>query len=209
MKTFKLHLVRHGLTQGNIDGIYMGGGLDMPLSAQGVDGLRALAGRFGYPVVDTLFASPMQRALQSAEILFPAARDKNILEELRECRFGEFEGLKVAQLMEDERFTRWLDPKSGFVPAGGESGAQFAARCVAALHAMLEHQMKNGIAEAACVTHGGVIMSMLSQMGLPRKAPAQWMTDNGAGFTVQTSTAMLMRDHMVEAVAVVPAGYLD
>ncbi len=33
MKTYRLHLIRHGLTQQNLDGIYMGGGLDMPLCA--------------------------------------------------------------------------------------------------------------------------------------------------------------------------------
>ncbi len=31
MKTYKLHLIRHGLTQGNLDGLYVGGGTDMPL----------------------------------------------------------------------------------------------------------------------------------------------------------------------------------
>ncbi|MDL2293878.1 histidine phosphatase family protein [Ruminococcaceae bacterium OttesenSCG-928-D13] len=209
MKTYKLHLIRHGLTQGNIDGIYMGGGLDMPLSEAGADGLRALAARFRYPVVGTVFASPMKRALQSAEILFPGAPEKIIMEELRECRFGEFEGMRVAELMEDERFTRWLDPKSGFAPAGGESGAEFGARCVAALRGMLARMATAGIFEAVCVTHGGVIMSMLGQMAMPQKPPAQWMADNGAGYTVQASAAMLMRDDMVEAVAVVPEGYLD
>ena len=35
MKNYRLYLVRHGVTQGNLDGIYMGSGTDQPLCAQG------------------------------------------------------------------------------------------------------------------------------------------------------------------------------
>lgn len=209
MKTFKLHLIRHGLTQGNIDGVYVGGGLDVPLCPQGEEQLREMVQRYPYPAVNTVFSSPMQRAVQSAEILFPDAGNKIVLEDLRENVFGEFEGKKIADLMEDERFTQWLDPKSGYVPQGGESGQAFALRCVKALITMVKHMMDNGIPEAACVTHGGVIMSILGQIAVPRKKPAEWLADNGAGFTVQTSASLLMRDGLVEAVAIVPEGYLD
>ena len=36
MKNYRLYLVRHGITQGNLDGIYTGSGTDEPLCAQGV-----------------------------------------------------------------------------------------------------------------------------------------------------------------------------
>lgn len=208
MKTFKLHLIRHGLTQGNLDGIYMGGGLDQPLCPQGTEALQKLKTRYRYPVVGTLFCSPMQRALQSAEILFPDVPDRYVLEDLRENRFGEFEGRSADELMQDKNFTRWLDPQSVYVPKGGESGTEFAQRTLRALVTMLTHLSKHNIAEAACVTHGGVIMSQLSQMGMPRKPYPEWLADNGCGFTVQTSASMLMRDGLVEVVDIVPQGYL-
>ena len=31
MKSYQLHLIRHGLTQGNLDGLYVGSGTDLPL----------------------------------------------------------------------------------------------------------------------------------------------------------------------------------
>ena len=31
MKTFKLHLIRHGMTAGNLQGLYIGSGTDLPL----------------------------------------------------------------------------------------------------------------------------------------------------------------------------------
>ena len=36
MKTFKLHLIRHGLTSGNLQGLYIGSGTDIPLCDEGL-----------------------------------------------------------------------------------------------------------------------------------------------------------------------------
>ena len=46
MKTFKLHLIRHGLTAGNLDGRYIGGGTDLPLCDEGRAQLAELQARF-------------------------------------------------------------------------------------------------------------------------------------------------------------------
>ena len=92
MKNYRLYLVRHGVTQGNLDGIYMGSGTDQPLCAQGAAQLRALAARFPYPKAETVFSSPMRRAVETVELLFPDAKDKIILADLRENAFGEFDG---------------------------------------------------------------------------------------------------------------------
>ena len=35
MKTFKLHLIRHGMTAGNLQGLYIGSGTDLPLCDEG------------------------------------------------------------------------------------------------------------------------------------------------------------------------------
>ena len=42
MKNYRLTLIRHGITQGNLDGIYMGSGTDQPLCEEGRRGLREL-----------------------------------------------------------------------------------------------------------------------------------------------------------------------
>ena len=36
MKTFKLHLIRHGMTAGNLQGLYIGSGTDLPLCDESV-----------------------------------------------------------------------------------------------------------------------------------------------------------------------------
>lgn len=42
MKNYRLYLVRHGVTQGNLDGIYMGSGTDQPCAHR-----RGAAARVG------------------------------------------------------------------------------------------------------------------------------------------------------------------
>ena len=115
MKNYRLYLVRHGVTQGNLDGIYMGSGTDQPLCAQGAAQLRALAARFPYPNAETVFSSPMRRAVETVELLFPDAKDKIILADLRENAFGEFEGRKVTELVQDAHFKQWMDPAQHYI----------------------------------------------------------------------------------------------
>jgi alpha-ribazole phosphatase len=209
MKNYRLSLIRHGITQGNLDGVYIGGGTDQPLCTEGRQQLQQLAARFVYPKVGTVFASPMVRALETADLLFPDAKNKIILEDLRESAFGEFEGRRIADLTQDENFKKWMDPTQRYVPVGGEAPADFHKRCSKALMGMLEYMMKTGTEQAACVTHGGVIMSMLAQRGMPKYPPEHWMADSGCGFLVQCSPQMWMRDGVVEICDIVPFGYLD
>ncbi len=209
VKTFKLHLIRHGLTRGNLEGLYVGGGTDLPLCDEGRHDLEVFKSRFVYPAPDTVFTSPLARAVETADILFPAASHRLVVPQLREANFGVFEGRKMEDLVKDPEFARWMDPTSGFVPEGAEPTMEFHARCAETLHKLLEYMIRSEVTEAACVTHGGVIMSMLAQSALPRRPAEQWMADPGCGYTVQTDVAMWMRDKLVEAVAIQPAGYMD
>ena len=186
MKTFKLHLIRHGVTAGNLQGLYIGSGTDIPLCDEGRAQLAELKERFEYPQVDTVFSSPMLRA-----------------------GFGKFENKPVKELVHDEDFKKWITPGSGFVPEGAEPTEQFHARCAESLLKLFEYMIRMDVTEAACVTHGGVIMSMLSQRALPSRRPEQWMADPGCGYTVQTDVQLWMRDKLVEAIDIVPFGYAD
>ena len=118
----------------------------------------------------------MRRAVETVELLFPDAKDKIILADLRENAFGEFEGRKVTELVQDAHFKQWMDPAQHYTPEGGEPVAEFHKRCSDVLMGMFEFMMKSNISEAACVTHGGVIMSMLAQRGMPRWASMLMMT---------------------------------
>ena len=209
MKTFKLHLIRHGLTSGNLQGLYIGSGTDIPLCDEGRAQLAELKERFEYPQVDTVFSSPLMRAVETANILFPNATHQFSVHDLREAGFGVFENHPVKELVKNEDFKKWITPGSGFVPEGAEPTEQFHARCSETLLKLFEYMIRMDVTEAACVTHGGVIMSMLSQRALPSRHPEQWMADPGCGYTVQTGGQLWMRDRLVEAIDIVPFGYAD
>lgn len=209
MKTFKLHLIRHGMTEGNLKGLYIGSGTDLPLCDEGRRQLYELKERFEYPQVDTVFSSPMLRSMETAAILFPNAPHQFTVQDLREANFGVFEGKPVKELVKNEDFKRWITPGSGFVPEGAEPTEEFNRRCAQSLLKLFEYMIRLELPEAACVTHGGVIMSMLSQRALPSRRPEQWMADPGCGYTVQTDIQLWMRDSIVEAIDIVPFGYAD
>ena len=160
MKTFKLHLIRHGVTAGNLQGLYIGSGTDIPLCDEGRAQLAELKERFEYPQVDTVFSSPMLRAVETANILFPNAAHTFTVHDLREAGFGKFENKPVKELVHDEDFKKWITPGSGFVPEGAEPTEQFHARCAESLLKLFEYMIRMDVTEAACVTHGGVIRSM-------------------------------------------------
>ena len=54
MKTLRLHLLRHGLTQGNLDGLYIGH-TDLPLCEAGRKQLSEMKAQFRYPETQFIF----------------------------------------------------------------------------------------------------------------------------------------------------------
>ena len=209
MKYYKLHLIRHGLTAGNLQGLYIGSGTDLSLCDEGRAQLEELKHRFTYPDVPLVFTSPMLRATQTAELLFPGVRQIE-LQDLREMAFGKvFEGETPAAAGEGPRVRPVDGSQEPAVPEGAEDRQAFFNRTSGMLMKMFEYMLRTHTQEAACVTHGGVIMNMLAQHALPFRKPEEWMTDPGAGYSVRLDAEMWMRDHLAEAYDVVPSGYLD
>ena len=207
MRSYKLHLIRHGLTEGNLKAQYLGSGTDVPLCEEGRERLVKLRETFTYPWPEKLYVSPMKRTVETAKIIYPN-HDYVIVDGLKECNFGEFEGKTFSELMaKDSNFSKWLDPDSGYKPKGGEASADFAQRIVLALDTVLMDMMRNGIHEASAVTHGGVIVLLLSLLGFPRKQSSEWTTDNGCGFTIMTTPEMWTRDRTFEVTEILPIGY--
>jgi alpha-ribazole phosphatase len=203
MITYKLHLIRHGETEGNRKKICVGARTDLPLAPEGAEELRALTAAYRYPSAAKVYTSPMLRCRQPAEILFPDAEIEQV-EGLRECDLGEFEGRPFAELNKEEAFLQWLEGKSP--PPGGEGPQALGNRITEAFEFILNDMMRCRIAEAAAVTHGAILMGLLSMYGYPKAAMKEWAVENGCGYTVMTSAAMWMRDRCFEIVSAVPFG---
>ena len=208
MKTYKIHLLRQGITQANLDGIYAGSATDLPLCDEGREQIIALMRDFEYPSASKVLISPMQSSRQTAELLYPDA-EIIVIDELREIAFGEFDGKNVEELQQNPDFHTWLDPKTEFTPAGGESGKDFATRAATVIQNVCEYALKSKCENIAVITHGGLIMTALALYAMPDRPPAQWACDPACGYSVTTSAATFMRDGFVEATNIIPLGYCE
>ena len=198
MKTYQIHLIRHGLTEGNLNGQYIGS-TDLPLADLGREQLQEMADSRDYPGAGAFFTSPMKRCTETLSILYPAAA-QIVMDGLRECDFGDFEGLTAEQLAEFPEFSDWIDGKIP-APPRGEPGEKFASRISEAFEGIVNGLLKTGITSAVVVTHGGVISALLSRYGLPEASPAEWHCDPGMGFSVRIHPRLWMTDRVVEVFA--------
>ena len=203
MNTYKLHLIRHGQTEGNQKGLFVGR-TDMPVSEEGFDELSRLRDTYEYPRVGAVYTSPLRRCIQTAEFLYPNNM-LTVVDDLQEMDFGEFEGKSVAELEDNEDFGRWLADSAHNAPPGGETGLQMAERLMKALSEIFAHMMQNRITSAAVVTHGGVIMTLLTAFGYPKRELGSWSVENGKGYTILMSPQMWMRDNSFEIYDTVPS----
>lgn len=124
------------------------------------------------PEGDVLLVSPMLRCRQTAEILYPG-RHQEVVEDFRETDFGVFEGKTAKELEGDPRYSAWLDSFCEAPIPEGDRVAEFKARCV---KTFLERV--NDGENPVFVVHGGVIMSILEALALPKKTFYEYHVKN-------------------------------
>lgn len=201
MKSYKIHLLRHGETEANEKGLYIGR-TDLPLSAAGLQGLLRLREGARYPGAARFFTSPLTRCRQTLEVLYPHCRQE-VADGLAECDFGEWEGKSAAALQNDPHFGEWIAGKRADIP-GGEAAADFQARVTAAFSGIVQELMTSGDTEAVVCTHGGVIMLLMAAYALPRLEMHAWAAGAGEGFTLRITPTLWMREPVAEFAGVVP-----
>ncbi len=158
------HLVRHGepAVFGRINGRTSGIGL----SERGRAEIALVADRLAGENIAALYASPLQRTRETAEIL--AARlDLPIAfrDDLIELDFGEWTGLTFDQVRADPRWIAWQNCRSIAAIPGGESWRQVQERVVGALFELRRLHPEGNV---AIVSHGDVIRAaLLFALGMP------------------------------------------
>lgn len=202
MISYKIYFIRHGLTEGNSEGKYIGS-TDIALSPDGERELKEFKENFEYPEVQKVYSSPMKRCLDTAQILYP---DKmlSVVNNLREYDFGSFEGKTISELKDAPDFKRWIESGMKLVPKGAEDMAEFQKRCEEGFNEIVEDMMKNKITKVAVIVHGGVIMNLLASHGYPKREPFYWMTQNGHGYTALLNTQLWQRDKVFEVFDPIP-----
>ena len=197
MKTFKIHLIRHGLTEGNLKQQYIGR-TDLPLAGVGVAELQRLKDEIDYPKVDKVYSSPMLRCIQTAHILYPA-KDIQMVENLREIDFGDFEGKTANELESNPAYADWAAGRINAAP-NGEDNVEFAKRLCVGLNQIVRDMMAEGAEHAAVIMHGGAIMMLLASCAVPRKSMVEWTCSSGEGYSILITPSLYHSSGVVEVV---------
>ncbi|MDR1465515.1 MAG: histidine phosphatase family protein [Oscillospiraceae bacterium] len=202
MKSYLIALLRHGTSEGEAEGRYIGH-TDAQLTAEGRAQLRALREEYGYPAAQAVLISPLRRCRETAEILYPG-QNTIALAGLQECYFGEFENKTAEELQNEPLFPRWLAGETGVTPPFGEEAGAFQARICTAFLSAVDGLIKTGTTRAAFITHGGVVMALLAAFGLPEAPMHEWLTPGGCGYLLRVTPSLWMRGRKCEVIAPLP-----
>ncbi len=156
-------LVRHGQTNSNVTGFYMGRS-DEDLDEVGYTQARRLSSRLsGWPIA-SVYTSPLRRAYTTAAILAePHMLELNVLDDLIELGLGDWQGLHM-----DEIKRRWpdvwqqsrIDPSEVTMP-NGESFRQVTERAVRVFESVLG---SNPGKQVVMVTHEVVVKVIVAHV---------------------------------------------
>lgn len=169
--TTHLYLIRHGTTDGNVGGLFLGR-TDMPLNAVGDAEADRLAARLAATPIDAIVSSPLKRAHATAERIasrHSTTRDVSLDDRLREMDLGDFDGQPAKDVHGafPELIHRWrTDPTHVRMPGEtAESLSEVQARSIAALTDLSE-RFPGG--RVAVVTHTFVVLSVVCHvLGVP------------------------------------------
>ena len=159
----RIFLVRHGATTLTAEDRFAGA-TDVPLSDLGREQVRRLAARLGDDRITAVYASPLGRTVETAQIL--AAPHSLIVETrdgLREISHGRWEQMtrhEVDAKFPEEAAAWDADPYT-FAPVGGESGLTVTAR---ALPVLMEIVRENQDGNVLVVSHKATIRLLLSSL---------------------------------------------
>ncbi len=160
-----LYLVRHGehALQGQIVAGRTGG---IGLSPRGRTEAEAVAARLAGEPIEAIYASPLERARDTAAIL--AGRldlPVTTRDDLIELDFGEWTGWTFDQVRADLRWLPWQRHRSIAAIPGGESWRGVQDRVVAALFDLRRIHPEGRV---VVVSHGDVIRAaLLFVLGMP------------------------------------------
>jgi Fructose-2,6-bisphosphatase len=207
MKSYVIHLIRNAPCEGNLEARYIGR-TESPIAMEGIRLLLEQKQKYEYPEAEAFYASPSTRCVDSLKILYPEA-DPEVILEMAECDFGDWENKSAADLKDNMEFETWLQNGQQAAPPNGESGIVFMQRVCQGFEMLVNNLMREGKPTAALVTSGGVIMTILSMYGLPKANFYDWMCEPGCGYSVRITPGLWMRSMVMEVFAALPGGDED
>ncbi|MFQ5690858.1 MAG: histidine phosphatase family protein [Gemmatimonadota bacterium] len=185
-----LYLVRHGQTDSNVARVYSGWN-DDSLNETGRSQVHALATRLAPEGVERIFASPVRRAVETAQSLARRlGATVRTVHDLHEIEIGPWKGLgeeEIARLRPDE-YRRWRQHPERFHLEGRESLTALQERALGAVDRISRSLLVAEDRPAIVVTHVAVIRALwlaatgrglaaYHEIGVPHCAPfpVRWL----------------------------------
>jgi probable phosphoglycerate mutase len=162
-KATRVFMVRHGATVLSAEDRFAGA-TDVELSDEGREQTRRLAERLSREKVAAVYASPLGRTMETAQILAASHQlEVQACDGLREISHGRWEQMTRREVEEKfpEEAAEWEKDPYTFAPLGGESGLAVTAR---ALPALVEIVRAHPGDHVLVVSHKGTIRLLLSSL---------------------------------------------
>jgi probable phosphoglycerate mutase len=161
----KLYFLRHGQTAYSETGGYCGTPENDPgLTPEGLEMAEAFAEAYCHLPWQAVYASPLQRAIQTAKPLCDRLKiTLEIRAGLKEVSYGEWEGLHPRQVYEryHDLYMQWLTDPAWNSPPGGERGIDIARR---SYHVLEEIEDRYATGNVLLVSHKATIRIMLCHL---------------------------------------------
>lgn len=183
----KIALIRHSKTEGNLKGRYIGK-TDEHLCEEGIK----LAKSKKFPQVSHIYLSPLKRCIETADIIYKEL-NPIIIDELRECDFGDFENKNYKDLSGNMDYQKWIDSNGSIPFPNGENPEEFKKRSIIGFDKVVEDIIENKINDAAIIAHGGTIMSILDKYSCPNKDFYCWQVGNCCGYIIEINDKLWIK----------------
>ncbi len=156
-------LVRHGATLLTAEDRFAGS-TDVPLSPEGLGQAGSLAKRLTGQEIVAIYASPMQRTLETAGILATPHGLQPIAEPaFREIDYGHWEGLTRSEVETNfqAEYAIWSEDPFTIAPVGGESGLNVLNRALPVMRRIVERHRHQSV---VIVSHKGTNRLLISSL---------------------------------------------
>ena len=157
-------LVRHGRTTANGAGVLAGWTEGVGLDDTGRTQVAALAGRLAAVPLAAVVTSPLQRCLETTELMLEghAPVDRHVDERIGEVRYGDWTGGELKKLAKDPLWKVVQSHPSAmtFPGEGGEAMRDMQGRAVTAVREWNDRLGEDAV--YVVVSHGDVIKAVLA-----------------------------------------------
>lgn len=166
----KLYIFRHGQTNGNVNNIVQGAGVDIELNDTGRTQAKDLAEKMKNEQLEVIYASQMKRAQETAQIVSRGEIPVMVIPGLEEVHFGEAEGMyseeahqryaDIFNIIHNTSAPNWMDV---CVP-GGESVRESLERGKKTLERIISESKEYGYDKIGVATHGALMFNLYQDM---------------------------------------------